>query len=142
MTLSKIVAPEPGTLEQWFVEEGDVVSAGDPIALLDIQGELRQIRAKEGGIVQALRLAEHAFAAGRMILAILDAFDETGRGKRKKVVADTKLKQDIKAIVEGVVNPQFAGIKSDLSNLQTSVNAIAASLKSPPGRPPSRPPRP
>ena len=109
---------------------------------MDVGGELRHIEAKQGGIVQALRLAEQIFAAANIVLAIIDVFDESSRGKRTRVVADTKLKQDIKAIVEGVVNPQFASIKSDLATLQTSVNAIAGSLNQPSAPPPAGPPQP
>lgn len=123
MTLRKIEAPEDGKIDLWLVEQGDVVTPGTPLAVLDIQGELRQIESEYTGIIKSLKAAEGMLVIGHAVLAVLDAYDPHSR-RTKDMVANTKLNRDIKEIVEGVVTPKFEEVSKRFDDVDKRFDGI------------------
>lgn len=129
MTLRKVEAPEGGRIDLWLVEQGDVVTPGTPLAMLDIQGELRQIQSEYAGIVTSLKVAEGVLVLGHAILAVLDAFDPHSQ-REMDMVANTKLNRDIKKIVEDVVTPKFDEVSKRFNTVDKRLKSIDATLAS------------
>ncbi len=137
MTLRKVEAPEGGRIDLWLVEQGDVVTPGTPLAMLDIQGELRQIQSEYAGIVTSLKVAEGMLVLGHAVLAVLDAFDPHSQ-REMDMVANTKLNRDIREIVTDVVKPEFDKVNSRLDGIDKTLASINAKLGVTPP-PPAKP---
>lgn len=132
MTIRKIIAPDESGLIHWLVEEGDTVEAGTPLAVLDINGESRQIRSEYGGLVKAIRLADHASFAAHVTLAVLEVLEGTNRGKAPSIVSDEKsqLIVDIEQVVERVVKPHFDAVGKRFTGIEKTLAEMNAKLSS------------
>jgi pyruvate/2-oxoglutarate dehydrogenase complex dihydrolipoamide acyltransferase (E2) component len=131
MSEHKIGVPKDfvgGMLERWLVHEGDFVEAGAPIAVVDKNGELHHIKSRHSGLVLALRLAEHTLMAGRVILAVVESFEELGRAFRGLDMSDEVIIASIKKIVEGVVDPQFKALDGKVDKLDAGQAAMRGDL--------------
>ena len=97
------VAPFEGILEDVSVEAGDVVSAGQTLAVMDG----RQIRWEQSGLraeqAAALKRRDRATAAGDITEAQLAELEARGLRRRADLLADRESRLSVTAAVDGVV---------------------------------------
>lgn len=78
MAEKTVKAPMPGTFyrrpdpeSETYVEEGDTVSAGDPVGLIEVMKSFHEIKAEEDGTVSKFLVGdEEAVSAGQDLVEL------------------------------------------------------------------------
>jgi propionyl-CoA carboxylase alpha chain len=72
-----LVAPMPGTVAAVHVAEGDTVTAGQPLLVLEAMKMQHPVVAPAPGVVRSLDVVPGAQVDAGMVLAVIDQEDET-----------------------------------------------------------------
>ena len=66
------VSMQTGTIAEWLVEDGAVVTEGQPIYNLEIEKTLVEIEAPAAGVLKQIAAAGKSFSVGEIIGEILN----------------------------------------------------------------------
>jgi acetyl/propionyl-CoA carboxylase alpha subunit len=75
-----LLAPMPGVVSQVLVREGDVVSPGQPLVIVEAMKMEHVVRARRAGRVRTVRVREEDQVEAGTVVADLDAEPGTGEG--------------------------------------------------------------
>ena len=125
MTTRPVEAPFNGTIEEWLVEDGEEIHAGEELVIITIKNRSVTVLAEADGSVKKILHAEGETVLSGWKLAIIEEIDAALSSLEDAMTKDSQFLKDIKKVVEDVVKPRFDAIDARFDGVDAKLDALS-----------------